>query len=87
MLNKLFRCKQNPHPYISSRRMAPWKDFDGKDIFEGSKILDPSGGQGIVKYIWIPGEKESDRWLVDYHGKGCSRLCLQIGDKGQGVVV
>jgi hypothetical protein len=69
------------------RRKAPWKDFAGNDIYEGDKIIHPSGEYGIVVFKEDPTE-EADRWLVNYGGSFFrSRLCLQIGDKGKAVVV
>ena len=63
------------------------KDFAGNDIYEGDKIIHPSGEYGIVVFKEDPTE-EADRWLVNYGGSFFrSRLCLQIGDKGKAVVV
>jgi len=61
---------------------APWSDFAGYAIREGDIIFHPSGEIG--KVVFVPNKLiPEDQWLVDY-GDGClSRLCLQIGDKGQ----
>ena len=64
--------------------IAPWKDFKGNDIYEGSVISHPSGQEGVVVYR-PERESPSDQWLVDYCAGFESRLCLQIGDKGQAV--
>ncbi len=65
---------------------APWKDFKGDDIYEGSVISHASGQQGIV--VFKPErESKSDQWLVDYGTGYESRLCLQIGEKGQGIII
>lgn len=66
---------------------APWKDFAGSDIHEGDVIAHPhSGERGTVAFL--PEHSGADQWRVDYHDGGpVSRLCLQIGDKGQAVVV
>lgn len=66
-------------------RKAPWPDFEGKDVHEGDLLRHPSGEEGVV--VFLPEEIEpEDQWRVDYGGPGYSRLCLQIGDKGQAVV-
>lgn len=69
-------------------RKAPWPDFKGQAIHDGDVIEHPSGERGNVCF-W-PDEKEpSDQWRVFYAESGGmhSRLCLQIGYKGQAVVV
>ena len=64
---------------------APWPDFKGNPIYEGDKITHPSGEYGRV--VFKPGELHpGDAWRVDYGTSHLSRLCLQIGDKGMGVV-
>ena len=67
-------------------KLAPWKDFVGNDIHEGDIITHPSGESG--KVVFLPEEAEQDdQWGVAYVGyKYLSRLCLQIGDRGQAVV-
>lgn len=67
-------------------RLAPWKDFAGNDICEGDIITHPSGESG--KVVFVPdGEVPEDQWMVAYVGsKYLSRLCLQIGDRGQAVI-
>ena len=67
-------------------RSAPWKDFAGNDIHEGDTITHPSGESG--KVVFVPdGEAPEDQWMIAYVGsKYLSRLCLQIGDRGQAVV-
>ncbi len=70
------------------RREAPWKDFEGNVICEGDTIVHPDGMKGIVWYDkHNPSEVPEDRWAVEYDNHAASsRLCLQIGDKGQAVV-
>ncbi|MFA6204435.1 MAG: hypothetical protein WC710_14755 [Gallionella sp.] len=64
---------------------APWPDFHGHVIYEGNKIEHPSGERGTV--VFFADEIDpSDQWRVDYGTGNLSRLCLQIGDKGQAVV-
>ena len=67
-------------------KLAPWKDFVGNDIHEGDIITHPSGESG--KVVFLPDETEQyDQWRVAYVGsRYLSRLCLQIGDRGQAVV-
>lgn len=67
------------------RLIAPWKDFKGNNIFEGDKIIHPSGESGIVVFR-KNSISDSDNWLVDYDDGCLSRLCLQIGDKGMAIV-
>ena len=65
---------------------CPWPDFEGNDLFSGDTIKHPSGQVGVILFN-SEREDESDQWIVDY---GCgfnSRLCLQIGDKGQATKV
>lgn len=66
--------------------VAPWKDFEGNEIKEGDRIIHPSGETGIVAFKPELNDAE-DQWRVDYQDDfPLSRLCLQIGDKGQAVV-
>lgn len=67
------------------KRKAPWKDFDGNDIYEGDALLHPSGERGTVVFMAHENDP-GDQWRVDYGGGDLSRLCLQIGDKGRAVV-
>lgn len=65
---------------------APWTDFTGNIINEGDTIIHPSGERGIV--VFLAHEKDTySQWRVDYGDKGLSRLCLQIGEKGAGIVM
>jgi hypothetical protein len=64
---------------------APWTDYNGQDINEGDTIQHPSGERGRV--VFLVNEKDpGDQWRVDYGDGSLSRLCLQIGDKGQAIV-
>lgn len=65
---------------------APWPDYAGAEICEGDTIQHPSGERGVVVFLTDEGEP-SDQWRVDYGNQSLSRLCLQIGWKGQAVVV
>ncbi|MFY4709995.1 hypothetical protein [Burkholderia glumae] len=69
------------------KRVAPWPDYEGNPIREGDTICHPDGDQGDV-YRLPDVEDPCDAWRVDYgDGYPHSRLCLQIGWKGQAVVV
>jgi hypothetical protein len=64
---------------------APWQDFAGNDIHEGDTLQHPSGERGRV--VFLANEADpSDQWRVNYGEGGLSRLCLQVGEKGQAVV-
>jgi len=64
---------------------APWKDFEGNNIYDGDNLVHPSGQRGLV--MFKPGRDGSaNQWVVDYGGGIESRLCLQVGDRGMGVV-
>jgi hypothetical protein len=67
-------------------RKAPWPDYAGEDIFEGDRMLHPSGESGVVTIKPEHGNI-NDMWVVKYSDGVESRLCLQIGEKGQAVVV
>lgn len=67
------------------RATAPWKCFADNDIHEGDIILHPSGQRGVV--VYLPEELSSaNAWLVRYDDGTLSRLCLQVGDKGMGIL-
>lgn len=68
------------------RLKAPWPDFEGSDIFAGDTIFHPVSGQSGTVVYFPDRESDSDKWLVDYGDDINSRLCLQIGDKGQAIV-
>lgn len=68
------------------RRVAPWPDFEGNPIYEGSVICHPDGTQGVVYHL-LDVENPCDAWRVEYGDGLPSRLCLQIGSKGQAVAV
>ena len=65
---------------------APWKDYEGNDLFEGDRIRHPSGEVGVIVCI-AEHVDPNDRWRVDYGPQGISRLCLQVGWKGMAVKV
>lgn len=71
--------------YCSTENKAPWPDFVCKPIFEGDRIVHPSGEIGRVKY-YPDRPRESDQWFVDYGDGTESRLVLQIGDRGEAIV-
>jgi len=64
---------------------APWDDFAENPIYEGDTIRHPDGDTGVV--VKIEATSLSDAWRVHYGDSYLSRLGLQIGEKGQAVVV
>lgn len=71
---------------LETNKLAPWLDYLGYPIFENDLIQHPSGEIGQV--IFLQSEHEPDnQWRVKYNDNVLSRLCLQIGDKGQAFVV
>jgi hypothetical protein len=72
------------------RRVAPWPDFVGNQIREGDSIRHPADGLTGVVFVLCNETDVCDQWrvLYDTNDPGrVARLCLQIGDKGQAVVV
>ncbi|MGP4772521.1 hypothetical protein ACS125_18535 [Acinetobacter sp. PFS20] len=65
---------------------SPYNDYLNCEIFEGDLIQHPSGEKGIVVFEERT-ESDSDNWLIQYEDGIKSRLCLQVGDKGQAYVV
>lgn len=65
---------------------SPWPDFNGNNIFEGDTVQHPSGESGVVVIRNERGDIH-DRWFVRYQDGVESRLALQIGERGQAVVV
>lgn len=75
---------------MRQRRKAPWPDYAGNPIREGDTIRHPEDGMTGVVFVLESEGNATDRWRVlyeDFEPKRASRLCLQIGDKGQAVVV
>ncbi len=72
---------------VLSMRRAPWPDFAGNPIHEGDTIRHPhSGESGVVVFLPMYSDP-GDAWRVNYGDQYESRLCLQIGDKGQAIVI
>jgi hypothetical protein len=67
--------------------LAPWPDFAGNPIHAGDTIRHPAdGSEGVV--FFDPSRIDSSMWRVRYQESDVSSsLVLQIGDKGQAVVV
>lgn len=73
---------------MSVRRFAPWPDFAGNVVHEGDVIRHPSGQSGLVVFLPDVFGLKPTGWRVDYgDGSSFASLQLQIGDKGQAVVV
>lgn len=68
------------------RQKAPWPDYAGNDIHEGDTIRHPADGMEAVVVFDARQSHPADQWRADYGEEYLSRLCLQIGDKGQAVV-
>lgn len=70
------------------KREAPYRDFQGKPIFEGDRLIHPLGDVGTVVYE-ADREDQRSRWRVKYDDQPDVSLWLsnQIGDKGRAVVV
>lgn len=81
------RCAEPPSTLPP---IAPWPDFAGKPIHNGDRIKHPVDGLiGVVVYLPEFGEG-GEAWRVIYQGVGqliVSRLNLQIGDRGQAIVI
>lgn len=71
---------------MSNKKKSPYNDYLNCQIFEGDIIQHPSGEKGTVVFEQRS-ESDSDNWLVQYEDGIKSRLCLQVGDKGQAYVV
>jgi len=67
-------------------QIAPWPDYNGKVITEGDLLCHPSGEIGRVIYI-ANNPDVQDQWKVDYGDNTPSRLCDQVGIKGQATVL
>ena len=88
LLSLVRRPLNNPsHSEMGARRKAPWVDFQDNEIYERDILVHPSGESGTVVYL-AEEPSPSDAWRVDYGDENnvLARLCLQIGDKGQGVI-
>lgn len=72
--------------YVKAKKIAPWTDFKGNEIYEGDVIIHPSLERGVV--VFHPEyDDPHDQWMVNYGDQFKSSLGLQIGDKGQAVVL
>jgi hypothetical protein len=71
---------------MSKMLKSPYNDYLNCEIFEGDLIQHPSGEKGIVVFEQRT-ESDSDNWLIKYEDGIKSRLCLQVGDKGQAYVI
>lgn len=70
------------------RNKAPWRDYEGNDIFEGDTIRHPRSGQTGVVIFMADRQTEHDQWLVKYDYFGIeSRLFLQVNETGRASVV
>jgi hypothetical protein len=68
-----------------SARIAPWTDHLGQPVHHGARLSHPDGTEFVA--VHLSGyDSESDAWRAVYDDATVSRLCLQIGDKGQAFV-
>lgn len=65
-------------------RKAPWPDDAGNDLFEGDTIEHPSGEKGVIEFR-EDRRRAADQWFVNYGDGIESRLCIQLGGRGQAV--
>jgi hypothetical protein len=66
--------------------VAPWPDYLGQPIHHGARLAHPDG-TGFVAVRLMGYDSEGDSWRAVYDDASVSRLCLQIGDKGQARLV
>jgi hypothetical protein len=71
---------------LASAAVAPWPDFLGQPIHHGARLLHPFDGSEFVAVRLNGHTDEGDAWRAVYDDGTVSRLCLQIGDKGQAVL-
>lgn len=64
----------------AEKRKAPWPDFSGNDLFEGSVIVHPGGVRGTVIFSTDFAEPD-DQWRVDYGDGFLYPLRVQISKK------
>jgi hypothetical protein len=62
--------------------VAPWPDYLGQPIHHGARLSHPDG-TGFVAVRLMGHDSDGDAWRAVYDDASVSRLCLQIGDKGQ----
>lgn len=77
------------HKAARGQVLAPWPDFKGNPIYHGSRLRHPDGTSFVAMRLY-GFTQETDAWRAIYDGlepSGVSRLCLQIGDKGQATIV
>lgn len=69
--------------YARADRVVPWTDYNGAKLHEGDTIEHPNSGEvGVIVFLKEHSDP-GDQWRVNYGTGYLSRLCLQIGDKGQ----
>lgn len=64
---------------------APWKDFEGNDIYLGDTLRHPDG----TTFKVVRDNTYTETWRCDYGSphKYTVALCLQVGSRGQAVVI
>ena len=77
---------QGEQQAVSPEVVAPWPDFLGQKIKHGCRLVHPSDGLEFTAVRLCGYDDECDAWRAIYDDAAVSRLCLQIGDKGQAVL-
>lgn len=72
--------------FAPAMAVAPWPDFLGQTIAHGCRLLHPADGAEFTAIRLHGHADEVDSWRAVYDDGTVSRLCLQIGDKGQAVL-
>lgn len=69
--------------------LSPWPDFAGNPIRHGARMWHPISGQTFTAVRLSGYSDPGDAWraIYDDEPQSVSRLVLQIGDKGQAVIV
>ena len=85
-LDLAIKSAARPAPADQAPDAAPWPDFLGQAIHHGDRLLHPQDGAEFVA-VRLNGHSDAgDAWRAVYDNGTVSRLCLQIGDKGQAVL-
>lgn len=66
--------------------LCPWPDYIGTPIRHGDRLSHPDGTEFVAVYL-NGYDTAEDSWRAVYDAGPVSRLCLQIGDKGQAVLI
>jgi hypothetical protein len=67
-------------------KICPFNDFKGGRMCEGDRVIHPSGETGIIEFQ-VGFEDPADQWRVVYNDGTWGRAYLQVGERGQAVVI